>query len=999
MTNKEATMDLRSDADLQAIQTSVAFKNISDAVEQYRRQFGLAFLALITFSAIHVGLVVIANLYTMQTRVSRGVLTDAADSTVPVATGASTHTYDLSYIMTNLNDEAQLRALNNFKSASFVDRDNTYRQYTVTGYQLGGYKRSELKLYTSVGHILEYVRGKGIRVFSESGSTARNCTTEGRRKLLQGIGGVVDANFGSGISGNSDEWKDNFIKDNLPKLKTVVANTLNDAMAEVDSMSKSGWSTDSDTWGDIIFGNIAKTFDKGLADQYAGAYASDMATAAANVAQAEQMMVTFEVSEEDMQAAVDAYSELYTMGQNSLPLEFTGVGMYAKAMATAKGNYDQMIVNEVSDVLATIYYTTAEAVDSWATFEESGYIGKVFTGAFGALGEYGCSKDSLSQISGKATDGGEMAYMVCEYEGGALNLMGGFFFSEILGSFEAFVMHLPPGYCSHFGALSHTGKEITFDKVLGEYMLYLMHGWGESGIVLVEAADTITGMSLEGWSIPFLTICPEDAGTPYGSKTWYVNTVFTGYHQDMIVFELPSYISAHMGMKDTGKGIFGFSMGAAGSLTIGFTYATKYSAIAAFNGPVDADECFFRGYCHVHCGVDAMKCEIMWSSSQAAYNPYVVVHVGGILESQGYYDPVNYGSAAKAGMLGYAGCQDVQVSSGKVGSAVWVPFIFSTETGRFKDGYHEQDAEAGMEGHVMGAYMVVDESGMMGESMESSFMYLPLTIAPISWATGYFYLNAVLFTRSSSGYNPSHNPMTGKPNKAAWYNMLYQFPLYRVEYSEDMFNYGVTFFLVACDFNDQYGLYDMSANLASYYTGVDSTIASGFQLEPAFGSLKSGYHMKAGSGVIHDGHAGCGHCMDLRDFRLAYQFMSDVFGTVFGGDPEAAMYSEILFAGCCEYMSVLVLNPQSYIGPLSVSKACINNIDAVKNGGWKAGNYMDDWGMEFDESGDVQDVMADADYLSALAADVAEVAAEKAQYASYELFGEGGSSGNWEVYI
>jgi hypothetical protein len=159
--------EIRSDADLQAIQTSVAFKNISDAIEQYRRQFGLAFLALIAFSAIHVGLVVIANLYTLETRVSNGVLSSTADTSAaptPVATAAARQTRTLEEIMTTLEPAEQRRAINSISSIDFVDSDGNYRKYTVTGFQLGGAKNSSLKLYTAVGHVLEYVRGKGLRV-------------------------------------------------------------------------------------------------------------------------------------------------------------------------------------------------------------------------------------------------------------------------------------------------------------------------------------------------------------------------------------------------------------------------------------------------------------------------------------------------------------------------------------------------------------------------------------------------------------------------------------------------------------------------------------------------------------------------------------------------------------------------------------------------------------------------------------------------------------------
>lgn len=171
---------------MQAIQTSVAFKNISDAIEQYRRQFGLAFLALIAFSAIHVGLVVIANLYTMDTRVNNGVLSSAADSSASpsssaVGTAGVQRAVELSYIMSNVDEDEQKELLSGLTSIDFIDTEDTYRQYTVTGFQLGGWKRSELKLYTSVGHVLQYVRGKGLQVFSEAGETT---STNSTRKLL-----------------------------------------------------------------------------------------------------------------------------------------------------------------------------------------------------------------------------------------------------------------------------------------------------------------------------------------------------------------------------------------------------------------------------------------------------------------------------------------------------------------------------------------------------------------------------------------------------------------------------------------------------------------------------------------------------------------------------------------------------------------------------------------------------------------------------------------------
>mmetsp|Transcript_24031 Transcript_24031/g.29081 ORF Transcript_24031/g.29081 Transcript_24031/m.29081 type:complete len:1668 (+) Transcript_24031:41-5044(+) len=179
--------DVRPEADLQGIQTAAAFKHIADAIEAYRRQFGLAFLVLIAFSAIHVGLVVIANLYTQQTRVNNGMLVASAGAAAPapVATATATQSYDIGYIMSNLPVEEQKHMLTALKSVNFVDEAGDYRQYTVTGFKLGGHAHSELKLFTSVGHTLEYRRGQGFIVNGDDSCANSSASVSGgARKLL-----------------------------------------------------------------------------------------------------------------------------------------------------------------------------------------------------------------------------------------------------------------------------------------------------------------------------------------------------------------------------------------------------------------------------------------------------------------------------------------------------------------------------------------------------------------------------------------------------------------------------------------------------------------------------------------------------------------------------------------------------------------------------------------------------------------------------------------------
>mmetsp|Transcript_31959 Transcript_31959/g.38634 ORF Transcript_31959/g.38634 Transcript_31959/m.38634 type:complete len:2338 (-) Transcript_31959:755-7768(-) len=192
--------DVRQDADLEAVQVSVALKHILTSVEEYRRQFGLVFLALFGFAALHVGLVVIANLCTLDTRVQHNMLTARMSNSTtdgfadPIATAEAERSYDIAYIMANVHGAEKRELLSNLKSVNFVDAAGSYRAYTVTGFQLQGHKDSELKLYTAVGHVLKYVRGTGLQVISRDATC--NCTIADKapstRKLLGSAALVAD---------------------------------------------------------------------------------------------------------------------------------------------------------------------------------------------------------------------------------------------------------------------------------------------------------------------------------------------------------------------------------------------------------------------------------------------------------------------------------------------------------------------------------------------------------------------------------------------------------------------------------------------------------------------------------------------------------------------------------------------------------------------------------------------------------------------------------------
>jgi len=196
-------VEARPEADLQAIQTSVAFKKISDTIEQYRRSFGYALLALVAFSAIHVGLVVVANLYTLETRVQNGFLIAANYSTAstppaPIATARAQHVMDLETVMTQLDETTQIATLQHIDSIDFIDSKGAYRKYTVTGYSLGGHLKSELQLFTAVGDVIVYTRGQGYTVQGDASADC-NCTETAtekaasprtRKLLAHGDGGL-----------------------------------------------------------------------------------------------------------------------------------------------------------------------------------------------------------------------------------------------------------------------------------------------------------------------------------------------------------------------------------------------------------------------------------------------------------------------------------------------------------------------------------------------------------------------------------------------------------------------------------------------------------------------------------------------------------------------------------------------------------------------------------------------------------------------------------------
>jgi hypothetical protein len=968
MASKDSQVNHRSDADLQAIQTSVAFKNISDAVEQYRRQFGLAFLALIAFSAIHVGLVVIANLYTMQTRVSAGLLTDASDTTQAVATSASTQTYDLAYIMSNMDESAQIKSLSNMKSVSFVDKSDAYRQYTVTGFQLGGWKRSELKLYTSVGHVLEYVRGKGVRVFSEAGATANQ--TESRRSLLgkpnaptqpsisslapsvsptymgwsaykgeldsmlstippqsstsiksleidtlkSRSDSVYDLDKTSTASGIRDHvlgsfsLSDSYISTELPQLTKFASGLSNAAKTELTA-SKS-WGGSVSNWESAVKKELTKAgYTKTETDAYWETAKHNSEVGAKTMAAGVSKWLLSGDTDQGFATPTEDAKTMYYKAQGdakNAEQDATDTSTYAgmlywstlnsaarsEAVADApsheskgyaeankvlsqQGDWDGAVGNAIHKVMTTIAQSVDYTLAAYSQFKSDKYIGGTETGSYtdAPSNAYGCTADSLTDLTGYNSDPADDAITNCGENG---NMVGGYFFSEVLGTYEAFMVYFPDSYCTDIDGKTKSQIHAMSDE---NYFLYFLHGWGQSAELLLEASPVISYMATESMTADFVTIAPEDGASPFGGKTWYANVVNNGYHMDMIAYELPDFLHDTLGVVSGGSGLFGFSMGGFGTASMLMTYAGLFNAGAAFNAPLDAHVCFVRNACHLQCGVNPVYCELMWTSIQSAMNPYVTVKSGAVINTQGYYDPVATGVAVT--LLGGNGGSCSTVTD-------WEGTVIATTSGKVEDeAFYEYDD-----------YTTVIASHTSKMSASSTMTISQIT----SWPSNY-YLDPIYFIVSSAGYAVTHNPLTDaenydKPPDVKPYGaFLMQMPITRVRMNPTMWtSYTInTYFLVACDPNDEYGLGIVSDNFADIITsGLDG----------------EGAYMQGG--FLYDAHGTLGHTMSERDFGKAYQFFSDVFYTMKDGSDYYHEYK------CSHYLNPSEMTITAQVGYLYV---------------------------------------------------------------------------------
>jgi hypothetical protein len=219
---------------------------------------------------------------------------------------------------------------------------------------------------------------------------------------------------------------------------------------------------------------------------------------------------------------------------------------------------------------------------------------------------------------------------------------------------------------------------------------------------------------------------------------------------------------------------------------------------------------------------------------------------------------------------------------------------------------------------------------------------------------GYFYLDPVIFAKATQSFSPTFNTNTDAMVEEAYDHFMQLQPITAMSRADaaDGTSYNIIkktttgglIILISCDYDDPYGLpvqaYDMFTILSA------STTES---LNAVLTDCKS-----ATVTADEDGYSGgCGHCMDIRDFVVAYMWFFDIFETFTGGsvDYDVDTYtSEVRRRGllysmiestvtlaldssgeyACEYLSAATLETTDYV---STSNLKIKT-DSYSGTGW-----------------------------------------------------------------
>jgi len=390
------------------------------------------------------------------------------------------------------------------------------------------------------------------------------------------------------------------------------------------------------------------------------------------------------------------------------------------------------------------------------------------------------------------------------------------------------------------------------------------------------------------------------------------------------VFELPAFIGSSLGISARAHGFFGFSMGGWGSFHIAMTYPSEVHAIATFNAPTRPAACHDLSLCHLECGVDWLLCEMVWTSTQIALNPYVVVTKNQVMQSTGPYEPTAVGTLASITSVGmYAGVNKtsggmqnpIRCGYGAAGEATLTVTGSSADNRDTSyiapDGLLLLDKVPGAFGgsapRVTGPLGRLTSMGYTynmgnwetektGESCQTTGMLgcLAYAYTQVPWENSdnqYFYLNPVFFVMGSQFFDPTHNILTNDIAPAhngefnAYDNYYGQFVYSRLESNKYIFATFPLYMLIACDANDEFLLGMHTDALVMFM--VSHLAVDGATL----------YHS---SGWVYDKNENSGHSYSQRDIRLTIGWFSDVFRTATGlGDmsPTVPNISKILAMG------------------------------------------------------------------------------------------------------
>lgn len=447
-------------------------------------------------------------------------------------------------------------------------------------------------------------------------------------------------------------------------------------------------------------------------------------------------------------------------------------GNYTKwynAMVSSKGSEAQFHDWVADQVVFWILDVVETMEETWSAYLNQGYIDmagmmesskKTGTHFTRASTDYGCTGTSYATLRGAEYGTAPVATAIelCTKKVTDSTLDPYFqasFLSKFMGSWEVYSAYIPPPICTvinaNTGAASVAAiKQKIVDEALYLEYVYMLHGFGCTNSFLWTMAKTLDYVFSEASSSNyaatngFVVIAPADASTPYPMKSWYMNNEFTGFHMDMIVFELREFITAAFGVNLRMQGVFGYSMGGWGSIHIGITYPDQFNAYAMFNSPVKPNQCFYVDTCHAECGIDHFMCELMWTAIGVATNPYVVVTAGNTMNSFGMYSPMAWGNLAnivgngvdsESGGLLYGGYLSYGASSGgdyAYGSSS--SGMYSTTMGTAVStqtiqcaGFNNDNA-----GKTINWNGSTDVPGMLGDIENAGFYYAPSSLLVIS---------------------------------------------------------------------------------------------------------------------------------------------------------------------------------------------------------------------------------------------------------------------------